>query len=130
MRKYKKYSKKTGKYKSKLEASVAERLDKIGADYMYEGEAIEYTMPKKYIPDFILHLPNGSKRYLEVKGWFRFEDMYKMKAVKRDNPSLDIRLVFAHDGKVSSKSDMRYSDWAVKNGFKYTIGDVPKAWLK
>lgn len=130
MRKYKKYSRKTGKFKSKLESTVAERLDKIGALYEYEGESIEYVMPKKYIPDFIIEKKDGSKLYLEVKGWYRFEDMFKMKAVKRDNPGLDIRMVFAHDGKVSSKSDMRYSDWCDKNGFPYCIGDVPKHWIK
>ena len=130
MRKYKKYSKKTGKYKSKLEASVAERLDVIGIEYEYEGDELQYSIPKKYIPDFVYELPNGQRVYLEIKGWFRYEDMQKMRAVKRDNPDLDIRLVFAHDGRAYSGSEMRYSDWADKNGFPYCIGDVPKHWSK
>lgn len=53
-----------------------------------------------------------------------------MIAVREANPALDIRMVFAADNKLHKHSPTRYSDWCVKNGFKYHIGiDVPREWL-
>ena len=57
-----------------------------------------------YNPDFVL--VNGVM--LETKGYWDSEDRRKIKAVMRDNPDLDLRMVFqAPFNKISKKSKTR-----------------------
>lgn len=96
----------------------------------YEGETFEYTATHKYTPDFVITLPDGSKRYVETKGYLRPQDMSKLKDVKKSNPDKDLRIVFAKDNKLKAKAKFRYSDWAFKHGFIFSIGGIPKSWLE
>lgn len=120
-RKFKRSAKKTGKYKSRLESSIAKIL---GRKARYEVDRISYSIPRAYVPDFKV-----GGWYLEVKGYFRAEDRVKMAAVKRCNPELDIRFYFPQDNRLSSKHQMRYSDWCDKHGFPFAIGSIPKDWI-
>lgn len=56
-----------------------------------------------------------------------------MKAVKEQNPDLDLRIIFYSDGKIGPKrkdgSFRRQSDWAKANGFPFAIRNVPKDWF-
>ena len=120
-------------FKSKLEINQWKALRKLlkgKADVQYEGESLQYNLPKSYVPDFIVSFPDGRKLYLETKGYFRYEDQVKLRAVKANNPDHDIRLVFAANNKISKKHKMRYSDWADKYGFPYCIGRIPKEWFQ
>lgn len=123
-KRYKKKSIRTGKYKSKLEALVAKQL---GRKFKYETDTIHYFLPKRYTPDFTGNRTNRPI-HIEVKGWFRYEDQAKMRAVKLTHPDLDIRMFFPNDNKVQS-SKMTNSEWCVKWGFPYCIGTIPKEWL-
>ena len=93
-------SKKTKTFRSKLEESVADILDKVGAKYEYEPHKVAYTIQHHYIPDFVL--VNGVM--LETKGYWDAEDRRKIKAVMRDNPDLDLRMVFQSPFNKSSKN--------------------------
>lgn len=95
----------------------------------YETEKLPYSVPGKYLPDFILKRTDGSKLYIETKGYFRYQDQVKMIAVKESNPSLDIRLVFYRDQPVRKGAKLTYSGWAEKNGFVYAIATVPREWF-
>ena len=96
----------------------------------YEPLKLIYTIERTYTPDFIITRPGHHDIYVEVKGYFRSSDRTKMRRVKECNPSLDIRLIFPYDNKITSKSRMRYSDWCNKYGFKYHIGtEIPDGWL-
>lgn len=120
-------------FKSQLEIKMWKALKlllKGKADVKYEGEYLSYNLPKTYVPDFIISFPDGRKVYVEVKGYLRYEDQVKLRAVRRDNPDLDIRMLFAVDNKISKKHKMRYSDWADKYGFPYAVGGIPKSWFK
>lgn len=117
-------SKRTGKFKSSLEHDVFRKLPK---GTQYETEKLPYVVFKNYIPDFIILTPTG-KIYLEVKGWFRPEDITKMLAVKKQNPDLDIRFYFPSNNKLNAGSETRYSDWSERHGFPYYIGTLPKTW--
>lgn len=124
--------KRTLKFKSRLEKQVSDSLLKTvsSSRYKYEPTKIPYIEEKQYIPDFLIHPKTLPPFYLEVKGWFRYEDRRKMLAVKETNPDFDIRMFFASDGKLNKNSKMRYSDWCEKHGFKYCIGSIPKGWLR
>ena len=120
--KYKKRSTRLRKYKSRLEAKVARRLGKKAT---YESEVVYYFLPKRYYPDFVLVKSVSNRILLEVKGYLRYEDQAKMKAVKDCNPELDIRFFFPHDNKVQG-SKMKNSEWCLKYGFPFYIGVLPK----
>jgi hypothetical protein len=122
LRRFKKRSKRKGKYKSVLEKKIARIL---GRKATYETEVLQYLLPKRYTPDFVVDMPGNGRVYIEVKGWFRYEDQAKMRAVKKCNPDLDIRMYFPNDKKVQS-SKMTNSEWCKKYEFPYYIGELPK----
>jgi len=113
-------------YRSKFEQGLARQLEKAGVDFDYEKESYEYTLVKKYTPDFFL--PNGI--IIEAKGKFTSEDRRKHLVIKEHYPQLDIRFVFMRDNRLRKNSSTNYSDWAYKNGYNYYIGEVPKEWLR
>ena len=126
MRRYKRKHKREGEFKSGLEQSISKRLPKGSK---YEASNIAYVLPKKYKPDFDVPTEAGKIVYLEVKGWMRYEDQQKMRAVKFSNPDLDIRFYFPKDQKVQN-SKMTNSQWCQKYGFPYAIGRLPRGWFK
>lgn len=122
---------KRGVLRSGLEASVMKDLKrkKFKGTIGIESHELPYTLVKNYLPDIVLVFPNGHVRYIEVKGWYPPIDRAKMKAVKKCNPDLDIRMVFGADNKLHKTSKLRYSDWCKKHGFPYAIGKIPSEWL-
>lgn len=96
----------------------------------YESEYLPYTVEAWYLPDFVITTVDGRTIYLETKGWFRPRDRQKMLSVKRNNPHLDIRLVFMKDNKISKSSKTKYSDWCEKHGFIYSVGSIPAEWFR
>jgi predicted nuclease of restriction endonuclease-like RecB superfamily len=126
-RRYKKKHKRPSGYRSGLEEVVARMLPK--ARTTFEGEKLVYFLQKNYIPDFIIKKPDGSKVYLEVKGYLRYEDQVKMKAVRIANPDLDIRFYFPKDQKVHT-SQMLNSEWCAKWGYPCAIGKIPRGWFR
>lgn len=102
-----------------------------GSEVEYETEKLGYTIKSNYIPDFIIIFGDGRKLYIECKGYFKYQDREKMIAVKRDNPDLDIRLVFYRDSPSSlgKGSKTRPSEWAEKYGFPWSVQEIPKEWL-
>lgn len=124
------------KYRNKFEQKTGESLFFLGIDFEYESEKLPYTIEGQYIPDFIISRTDGTKLYIETKGNGRSFDhatRRKMIAVKEQNPTLDIRIVFYSDGKIGPKRKdgtfMRQSDWAKRYGFKFSIKTIPESWL-
>ena len=113
--------------RSGLEEKVAALLTEIKVDWEYESNWYPYVIEHKYIPDFKVR-----DVYLECKGYFSAADRRKMKAVKKDNPDLDIRFVFqAPHNKLNKRSKTTYSKWADKNGFPWcAYYAIPLSWLK
>lgn len=98
----------------------------------YEKETLDYAIVRhrKYTPDLLITKANGEKIYVEIKGYFRSEDVQKMMFVRMSNPDLDIRMIFPQDNKMVGRKKMRYSDWCLKYGIPCHIGtSVPKDWL-
>ena len=82
--------KKTSKFRSQLEERIANLLQELGVSYEYESTRVPYTIQHFYNPDFIL--PNYV--HLEAKGYWTSQDRRKILAVKKENPDLDLRMVF------------------------------------
>lgn len=110
------------KTRNAFETRLQDQLIKSKVKHDYETEKIPYTLVRSYIPDFILETIHG-KVYIEAKGYFRREAKSKMVAVKKQNPDLDIRIVFY-------KYSKEYERWAIRYGFKYAFDTIPKEWLQ
>jgi hypothetical protein len=130
------YGKRTGKFKSKFEASIAENLTHRGVPFAYESERLSYVLPPKwYTPDFVIKGSDELRTwtvFVEAKGWFKSADRTKLLAVKAANPAADIRLLFMRGKtKLYKGSNTTYAQWAEENGFPWAEGvSIPKEWLK
>ena len=116
-------------FRSGLEETIAEQLDKLGIEYKYEQVQLEYIRPASkhvYTPDFVL--PNGI--IVETKGRFLAPDRQKHMLVRKHNPELDIRFVFSNSkARISKVSRTTYAQWCEKNKFKYADKVIPQEWL-
>jgi len=119
--------KKSTKFRSGLEEQIAKLLEGLGISYEYESEKLAYTISHNYIPDFVL--PNHV--YLEAKGYWDAADRRKVLAVKRDNPDIDLRMVFQSPyNKISKKSKTTYAQWCERHNIPWTTWqDIPLEWL-
>ncbi len=115
------------KFRSKLEENIANLLEGLGVSYQYESEKLNYTIEHNYTPDFVL--PNYT--YLEAKGYWDPADRRKILAVKRDNPGIDIRMIFQSPyNTISKKSKTTYAKWCEKHEIPWTsYKDIPIDWL-
>ena len=115
------------KFRSKLEEKVANLLEGLGVSYEYEHAQVPYIIQHHYVPDFVL--PNHV--YLETKGYWAPSDRRKILAVVRDNPELDLRMVFqAPYNTISKKSKTTYAQWCEKHNILWTsYHDIPLEWL-
>ena len=119
--------KKTSKYRSNLEKNIADLLEGLGVSFQYESEKLGYTIEHSYTPDFVL--PNYT--YLEAKGYWDPADRRKILVVKRDNPGIDIRMIFQSPyNTISKKSKTTYAKWCEKHEIPWTsYKDIPIDWL-
>ena len=114
-------------FKSGLEEKVSDLLCELGVDYEYEGKSFAYTIQHQYTPDFVL--PNGV--VLETKGYWRPEDRRKVRQVIKDNPNIDLRMVFQDPyKKINKKSKTTYAQWCKRYGIKWcAFHAIPIDWL-
>ena len=119
-------------FRSGLEEKVADLLVTLGVDYEYEETSYPYTIQHSYTPDFVL--PNNGV-ILEVKGYWDPPSRRKIRQVIKDNPKIDLRMVFQDPYKrISKKSKTTYAKWCELFGFKYhciqsTKSTFPNEWL-
>ena len=123
------------RYRNRFEERTGRYLSDRGVEFDYESERIPYTVSGTYLPDFVIRNRMGKTIYIETKGNGRSFDgpaRRKLRAVKEQNPELDIRIVFYSDGKCGPKRKdgtfMRQSDWAKKYGLPYAIKEIPSSW--
>ena len=118
---------KTSKFRSGLEKRLATLLTTLGVSYEYESEKVPYTIMHNYCPDFVL--PNHT--YLEAKGYWSPADRRKILAVKKDNPDMDLRMVFqAPFNKINKKSKTTYAMFCEKHDIPWTAyHNIPLEWL-
>lgn len=116
---------KIGTFRSQFEARVARALTKNNVEFLYEPLNMEYTVTRRYKPDFIL----GNGIFIECKGYLDSADQRKMRAIKEQYPDLDIRMLFMKlTGKVQG-SKMSNWEWCEKYNFQYAQEKIPSSWI-
>ena len=119
----------TMRFRSRFEAQVALSLEKQEIDFEFEPHKIEFQPPPRvYIPDF--YIPDHNF-YIEVKGRLRQEGRVKHLLVKKQNPEVEVKFLFANSRKKIYKgSKTTHAQWAEKNGFEWADQVPPKEWTK
>lgn len=113
-------------FRSKYEETVYNNVLENGFCVEYEPFALAYLVKGNYYPDFVL--PNGI--IVEAKGYFDSRSRAKMVAVKKNNPDLDIRMLFMNSKtKVRKGSKLTYADWCEKYKYPYADGMIPLEWF-
>jgi len=112
-------------HRSEFEDVVIEGLNLAKINHTYESVVLKYEIPAtphKYTPDIILE--NGI--ICELKGYMDAATRKKMLLVVKQNPDLDIRMVFQNPNtKITKSSKTTYAIWSTKNGIKWgTVGDL------
>ena len=120
-------NKQDNKFRSGLEKQVADLLSELGVSYEYESKKISYVIQHRYTPDFVL--PNHV--ILECKGYWDSADRRKIKTIVKDNPDIDLRMVFQSPyNTISKKSKTTYAQWCENLGIPWTsFHDIPLDWL-
>lgn len=114
-------------FRSKYEKTIYDNVVNNGLTVEFEPFKLPYLMKGNYLPDFVL--PNGI--IVEAKGYFDSRARAKMVAVKKNNPTLDIRFVFMNSRtKLRKGSNATYADWCEKYGFPFADGMIPLKWFK
>lgn len=138
-------SKPTKGMRSKLEVKVAEQMDKLGVQYLYEDKesTIKYSVPAtlhRYLPDFVIQRSDGGLLLLEAKGIWDYKDRYKHLLIRQQHPELDIRFVFQRaKQRIRKGSKTTYRDICEGRGtsvfkdvtWKYGDGGlIPNEWFE
>lgn len=131
-------------YRSGLEVTVSEQLNKLGVRYEFEPAdgKISYEVPAKmhmYTPDFVIRTKSGKTIIVETKGIWDYADRYKHLLIRQQHPDLDIRFVFTRSKqRIRKGSKTTYADIckgrgrAPFRGIKWTYADkrIPTEWLE
>ena len=127
----KRFASKVGEYRSGLERKVRLDLDSRGISYGYEVDVISYQRkPSKYHPDLTFERADGSKFYVEIKGYFEASDRTKHLLIKEQHPDVDVRFVFQNPHNLLRKgSPTTYAMWCDKHDFPWAAKVVPQEWI-
>lgn len=108
-------------FRSTFEYDVAQELQPSG--FTYEPHQIDYTVHRKYTPDFY-----RAGVLVECKGFFRAGDTQKYKAIRDSLRGQGETLVFVlmkPSQKVSKSTKLTMSQWCDKEGILwYTIETI------
>jgi hypothetical protein len=130
------------KNRSGYEARIKENLDERGYGYGYETRTYNYTkvicpccggiaQSGEYTPDFVFERGNIVYLLVEGKGQFTPDDRRKLINVTRENPGINLRILFQKNDRLGKGSETRNTDWALKHGFYCAVGEViPDAWIR
>ena len=113
-------------FRSGLEQRIADDLTNQKCKFKYEPLSVTYTITSKYTPDFVLD--NGI--VIEAKGFFRYKDQRKHRAVREAHPELDLRFVFSNINQRVQGSKLANARWCEKYNFKYAQESIPIEWIE
>ena len=130
------------KYRNSFEKSVAAWLTKHKIWFAYEEYRIVFlssvrggqcencksmrvVKSSSYLTDFTM---DAFSFIIEAKG--HMPSAQRTRYIALQKAGHDIRFVFQRDNKLSSKSGTRYSDWADRYGFKYSMNLPDPKWFR
>lgn len=114
-----------GPYRSQLEEAVGADLVKLGHVADYEPDDFEYTIHRKYTPDFRV-----GDFYIEVKGWFSGSDRSKLLAVIKANPNLPLFVALQMPNqRLNPKSKTTVAEWCTKKKIPWCPTPIPADFL-
>jgi hypothetical protein len=130
-------------YRSGLEVSVTEELNKLGVTFEFEPKdgKIVYEVPASihtYTPDFVITTKSGKQIIVETKGIWDYADRHKHLLIRQQHPGVDIRFVFSRSkqrikkGSTTTYADICNGDGrAPFKGIKWLYADktIPDVWL-
>ena len=125
--------KKHGKYRSGFEKQIADTLKQAEVMFRHEPEGIPYknnTGSHYYYPDFVVRLKDGTRVFLEVKGYMPLEASYKMQCVKCQNPDTPIWFVLQNGKTKVGRRKSTNMTWAKRYGFPAAEKTIPPEWLE
>ena len=101
------------------------------------GHAVERR--RGYIPDLVVTRVRGRPPrlcgFIELKGIFTADDRKTLLGAQAVLTAVgdgqEISILFQRDNWLTTKRVTRYSEWARKQGIKFSIGEeIPESWLK
>ena len=108
-------------HRSKLEDEVEQALLDRGLSPQYEPDKFEYTLHRKYCPDFKV-----GDVYIEVKGWWPSSERMKFLSVIRNNPELRIFVALQRPNqRLNKASKTTLAQWCQKQGIKWSPIPIP-----
>ncbi len=118
--------------KQTFEQKVMSNLTAQGVEFEFEPHSLPYSVTRDYIPDLLI-----GEMYIEIKGYFRQDAQRKMRAVKKQHPTKDIRFLFQRaeatiQGAKKRKdgTKMTCREWADRYGFLWAEGErIPEQWI-
>ena len=118
--------------KQTFEQKVMSNLTAQGVEFEFEPHSLPYSVTRDYIPDLLI-----GEMYIEIKGYFRQDTQRKMRAVKKQHPTKDIRFLFQRaeatiQGAKKRKdgTKMTCREWADRYGFLWAEGErIPEQWI-
>ena len=114
-----------GPYRSQLEEDIGADLVKLGHVADYEPDKFEYTIHRKYTPDFRV-----GDFYIEVKGWFSASDRSKLLAVLKANPDLPLFVALQMPNqRLNAKSKTTVAQWCTKHKIAWCPTPIPADFL-
>ena len=114
-------SRKDKDHRSKLEDQVEQALLGQGLSPRYEPEKFNYTLHRRYTPDFRIE-----DVYIEVKGWFPSSERTKFLSVIRNNPELKIFVALQKpEQRISKTSKTTLAGWCQKHGIPWSPIPIP-----
>lgn len=118
-------------WRSKSEAKTGAILKERGVPFGFETLRLSYLLPATkhhYTPDFVLE--NGV--IIEVKGLWTAQDRQKIIQVRKQNPGVDLRILFDRPtSPIYKGSPTTYADFCDRNGIPWAKGPTPPDdWLQ
>ena len=119
---------------NKGELEIQRQLKEAKKEFSFEPHSFQFKVPMTYTPDFSITKADGTKMYLEIKGYHPGMATWCSKIVHfiTQNPEIDYRIVFLDAKKKFNKNyKSTMGDWADRKGIKFADkGTIPKEWLE
>jgi hypothetical protein len=130
-------------YRSRAENALANWLNERKIKFDYETIKLPYTT--RVVSGFCDKCGNKkcSQRHvylldfwfpkhefgIELKGRLTGHDRDKMVAVKRDNPEVNIKMLFLSNNRLHPRTEKRYMDWAAEAGYDASVKIPDMRWF-